>query len=47
MKLSKLPRIRLASLPTPLQEMPNLSKELGLRILVKRDDLTGLAFGGN
>jgi L-cysteate sulfo-lyase len=47
MKLSKLPRIRLASLPTPLQEMPNLSKELGPRILVKRDDLTGLAFGGN
>ena len=47
MKLSKLPRIRLASLPTPLQELPNLSKELGPRILIKRDDLTGLAFGGN
>lgn len=47
MKLSTLPRIRLANLPTPLQELPNLSKELGPRILVKRDDLTGLAFGGN
>jgi L-cysteate sulfo-lyase len=48
MKLSYLPRAKLAVLPTPLQEMPNLSKELGgPRILVKRDDLTGLAFGGN
>lgn len=48
MRLSSLPRVRLADLPTPLQEMPNLSKELkGPRILVKRDDLTGLAFGGN
>ncbi len=48
MKLNVLPRVRLANLPTPLQELPNLSKALkGPRILVKRDDLTGLAFGGN
>ncbi len=48
MKLSSLPRVRLASLPTPLQELPNLTKLLkGPRIWVKRDDLTGLAFGGN
>ncbi|NWF55434.1 MAG: D-cysteine desulfhydrase family protein [Syntrophaceae bacterium] len=48
MRLNSLPRIRLASLPTPLQELPNLSKALkGPRIFVKRDDLTGLAFGGN
>jgi L-cysteate sulfo-lyase len=48
MKLSTLPRIRLASLPTPLQELPNLTRAMkGPRILVKRDDLTGLAFGGN
>jgi len=48
MKLSTLPRVRLASLPTPLQELPNLSAALkGPRILVKRDDMTGLAFGGN
>ena len=47
-KLSGLPRVRLANLPTPLQELPNLTKTLGgPRILVKRDDLTGLAFGGN
>jgi L-cysteate sulfo-lyase len=48
MKLSSLPRVRLAHLPTPLQELPNLTKALkGPRIFVKRDDLTGLALGGN
>jgi len=48
MKLSSLPRVKLANLPTPLQELPNLSKALnGPRIFVKRDDMTGLAFGGN
>lgn len=47
-KLAELPRVRLASLPTPLDDCPRLSHELGgPRILVKRDDLTGLAFGGN
>lgn len=40
--------MRLANLPTPLQELPNLAKTLGSpRIYVKRDDMTGLAFGGN
>ncbi len=48
MRLSALPRVRLSNLPTPLQELLNLTKELGgPRIFVKRDDLTGLAFGGN
>lgn len=48
MKFNVLPRVRLANLPTPLQELPNLSKALkGPRLFVKRDDMTGLAFGGN
>ena len=49
MNLGTLPRVRLANfLPTPLQELPNFSKVLGgPRIFIKRDDLTGLAFGGN
>jgi len=43
-----LPRIRIALLPTPVESLPRLSAELGgPNILVKRDDLTGLAFGGN
>ncbi len=48
MQLNKLPRVRLAHLPTPLQELPNLTRALnGPRIFVKRDDLTGIGFGGN
>ena len=46
--IDQLPRIPLAAIPTPIQEAPNLTKALGgPRILVKRDDLTGLGFGGN
>ena len=42
------PRISLAALPTPLEFCPRLSKALGgPDIYIKRDDLTGLAFGGN
>ena len=48
MRLAALPRFPLAQLPTPLQETPNLTRLLGgPRVLLKRDDLTGLAFGGN
>lgn len=48
MRLAALPRFPLAQLPTPLEEAPSLSRVLGdVRVLVKRDDLTGLALGGN
>jgi D-cysteine desulfhydrase family pyridoxal phosphate-dependent enzyme len=52
MLLGKQPRVRLGTLPTPLQEAPRLREALGgstrcPRMLIKRDDLTGLAFGGN
>jgi D-cysteine desulfhydrase family pyridoxal phosphate-dependent enzyme len=41
-------RLHFAHLPTPIEELPRLSAALGgPRILVKRDDQTGLAFGGN
>jgi L-cysteate sulfo-lyase len=47
-RLAALPRLRLATLPTPLDEVPRLSAALGgPRILFKREDLTGLALGGN
>jgi D-cysteine desulfhydrase len=44
-----LPRVSLAYLPTPLDELPRLRQALGgsPRLLVKRDDQTGLATGGN
>ena len=48
MLTKNLPRVSIAHLPTPLEEMPRLSKALGgPRLLVKRDDQTGLAGGGN
>ena len=47
-RIADIPRVRLSLTPTPLQEAPNLSRTLGgPRILIKRDDLTGVAFGGN
>lgn len=48
MNLDKIPHISLTYLPTPLEEAPRLGAELGLRrLLVKRDDVTTLAMGGN
>ncbi len=43
-----VPRLGFAHLPTPLEALPRLSQHLGgPRLLVKRDDQTGLATGGN
>jgi len=48
MHIEKLPRFALAQLPTPIEKMPRLSRELGgPELLIKRDDQTGLALGGN
>jgi D-cysteine desulfhydrase/L-cysteate sulfo-lyase len=47
-RIARVPRVKLALTPTPLQDAPNLTRALGgPRILIKRDDLTGVAFGGN
>jgi D-cysteine desulfhydrase family pyridoxal phosphate-dependent enzyme len=46
--MRKIPHIKFAYLPTPIEALPRLTAELGgPKMLVKRDDLTGLAFGGN
>jgi D-cysteine desulfhydrase family pyridoxal phosphate-dependent enzyme len=45
--LDMLPRFALGHFPTPIEEAPRLSNRLGMRILIKRDDQTGLALGGN
>ena len=47
MHLARFPRHFLAHLPTPLEPMPRLSKELGVNLWIKRDDCTGLSTGGN
>lgn len=41
------PAVLLAHKPTPLERLNNLSQQYGVAIWVKRDDCTGLAFGGN
>jgi len=41
------PRIPLAQLPTPLQRLDRLSRDLGRNIWVKRDDLTHHSCSGN
>ncbi|HEY2810598.1 MAG TPA: D-cysteine desulfhydrase family protein [Rhabdochlamydiaceae bacterium] len=48
MLLDQQPRVPLAFLPTPIQELNRLTKKCkGLRLWIKRDDQTGLALGGN
>jgi L-cysteate sulfo-lyase len=47
-KIARIPRVPIAIRPTPMVEAPNLTRTLGgPRIFVKRDDLTGVALGGN
>src|SRR6059058_6203044 len=46
--VAKLPRVRLAHLPTPMEEAARLAKRIGgPRLFLKRDDCTGVLFGGN
>jgi len=46
--MDNIPRLRFAHLPTPIESLPRLTEALdGPPLLVKRDDQTGLAFGGN
>lgn len=47
-RIARLPRLDIALKNTPLEEARNLTRALGgPRVFVKRDDLTGVAFGGN
>ncbi|MGD9346320.1 MAG: D-cysteine desulfhydrase family protein [Candidatus Aminicenantes bacterium] len=47
-KIQAYKKIDLIHSPTPMQKLGNLTKDLGgPEIYMKRDDLTGLAFGGN
>jgi len=42
-----LPKVPLIQAPTPLHQLESASQDLGLELWIKRDDLTGFAFGGN
>ena len=47
-RIERLPQVEIGHFPTPLEECPRLSDVLGgPRILIKREDCSGLAFGGN
>lgn len=47
-RIDEMPRIEIGFFPTPLVEVKRLSGVLGgPRLFMKRDDLTGLALGGN
>ena len=46
-RINKIPKVSLAMLPTALEYLPNISKELEINLYIKRDDCTALAFGGN
>ncbi|WP_422369110.1 D-cysteine desulfhydrase family protein [Pelagibius sp.] len=45
--LARFPRVAVTHAPTPLEPLANLGADLGLSLLAKRDDCTGLGFGGN
>ena len=48
--VDRVPRTSLAHLPTPLELLPRFSRAVsssGPRVWIKRDDCTGLLFGGN
>ncbi|HEX9331251.1 MAG TPA: D-cysteine desulfhydrase family protein [Anaerolineales bacterium] len=46
--MKEISRLHFAHLPTSIEELPRLTDYLnGPKVLVKRDDQTGLAFGGN
>jgi len=45
--LSRFPRTSLITSITPLDHLSRISKALDIDLYIKRDDLTGLGFGGN
>ena len=46
-QISDFPRVKLGLFPTPLHKLENLSRMFGKEIYLKRDDMSGVALGGN
>ena len=47
-RVTRVPQVDIGHFPTPLEDCPRLTKALGgPRILIKREDCSGLALGGN
>ena len=47
MALKDFAKVSLGCFPTPIQRLDSISRELGVSVYVKRDDLTGVGLGGN
>lgn len=45
--MKKFEKEKLGIFPTPVHRLPNISRELGTNVWIKRDDLCGVALGGN
>ena len=45
--MAKYPRAKLVMSVTPIERLTQLSDQLGIELMVKRDDLAGTTFGGN
>ena len=45
--MKKFDKVSLGIFPTPLYRLPNMSRELGTNVWIKRDDMCGVALGGN
>ena len=45
--MKEFEKVSLGIFPTPLHRLPNISRELGTNVWIKRDDLCGVALGGN
>lgn len=40
-------KVPFLNLPTPIEYLSNISRDLGINLYIKRDDMTGLGMGGN
>ena len=45
--MNRFEKESLGLFPTPMYRLPNISRELGTNVWIKRDDLCGVALGGN
>lgn len=46
-RIRKIPRVKLGYFPTPLDLAENISRELGINLFIKREDVGSLGFHGN
>ena len=45
--MNRFEKDSLGLFPTPMYRLPNISRALGTNVWIKRDDLCGVALGGN